>query len=213
MERILPIKQILQAAIDERDFSQATKKLSSILLLSFAAFLSLLSYTGKRFLVFTADYSISPDFISGVIALCLIIPLYARGILRWSASTYGMLMFFLFLTVYAALAKLALLGGGEIPIYLVTASIVLSWLGMRSIAGFGWVLAFAAAVLSALSTSGAMGLNGFLFIASAFLGLVMHSNLSPSRLVEEIVSEYSRVGESSANSIKSDVSYTKKHLD
>lgn len=184
----------MSVATDEREFSHSTKKILSIIFLSFSAFLSLLSYSGRHLIFFTSDYSISPDFISGVIALSLMVPLYARGILRWSSSIYGSVMFFLFLMVYAALAKLALLGENEIAIYLVTGSVVLSWLGMRAVAGFGWALAFAAAVLSALSTSGAMGLNGFLFIASAFLGLIMHSNLSPSRLIEEIVVEYSRIG-------------------
>lgn len=190
----MALKKIMSVATDEREFSHSTKKILSIIFLSFSAFLSLLSYSGRHLIFFTSDYSISPDFISGVIALSLMVPLYARGILRWSSSIYGSVMFFLFLMVYAALAKLALLGENEIAIYLVTGSVVLSWLGMRAVAGFGWALAFAAAVLSALSTSGAMGLNGFLFIASAFLGLIMHSNLSPSRLIEEIVVEYSRIG-------------------
>ncbi len=193
-ERILALKKIVSVATNEQEFSHSTKKILSILLLSLSAFLSLLSYSGRHLIFFTADYSISPDFISGVIALSLIVPLYARGILRWSSSIYGSLMFFLFLMVYGALAKLALLGGNEIAVYLVAGSVALSWLGMRAVAGFGWALAFAAAVLSAISTSGAMGLNGFLFIASAFLGLIMHSNLSPSRLVEEITVEYSRMG-------------------
>ncbi len=209
----MALKKIISVATDEREFSHSTKKILSILLLSFAAFLSLLSYSGRHLIFFTSDYSISPDFISGVIALSLIVPLYARGILRWSSSIYGSLMFFLFLMVYAALAKLALLGGNEIAIYLVTGSVALSWLGMRAVAGFGWALAFAAAVLSALSTSGAMGLNGFLFIASTFLGLVLHSNLSPSRLVEEIVVEYSRIGRGAMTLDEPSHSRTAQRLD
>jgi hypothetical protein len=95
-------------------------------------------------------------------------------------------MFFLFLMVYGALAKLALLGGNEIAVYLVAGSIALSWLGMKL---NGRALALQA-VLSAISTSGAMGLNGFLFIASAFWA----HKPEPIRLVEEITIEYSRMG-------------------
>jgi hypothetical protein len=209
----LPFRKIVGAATDERSFTYATQKLLSILFLGVAVGVSLISYSGKRFIFLTADYSISPDFISGVIALCLIVPLYARGILRWSSSIYGTLMFVLFLAVYASLAKLALLGKGDVQLYLITASIVLSWLGMRAVAGIGWVLAFAAAVMSALSTSAAMGLNGFLFITSAFLGLIMHSNLGPARLVEEIVSEYTKAGRVSAGKVVSEVIQTKKILE
>ncbi len=206
----MPLKKLASAATDERAFSYGTQKLLSLLLLGFAVGLSLMSYTGKRFFFLTADYSIAPDFISGVVALCLILPLYARGILRWSSSIYGTLSFVLFLAVYASLAKLALLGHGDIQLYLVIAAIVLSWLGMRAVAGVGWVLAFAAAVLSALSASAAMGLSGFVFIASAFLGLLMHSNLGPARVVEEIISEYTRVSRPIASDVSLDVAEAKK---
>lgn len=188
----MAFRKLVSAATDERAFTYATQKVLSLVFLSIAVGLSLLSYTGKRFIFFTAEYSIAPDLISGVVALCLIVPLYARGILRWSSSIYGTLILVLFLAVYASLAKLALLGNGDIQVYLVIAAIVLSWLGMRAVAGIGWVLAFAAAVLSALSTSAAMGVSGFVFIASAFLGLLMHANLGPARLVEEILAEYTR---------------------
>lgn len=208
----MPFKKLITAATDEQELSYSTQKVLSILLLGFAVGLSLLSYTGTRFFFFSANYSISPDLISGVVALCLIIPLYARGILRWSASIYGTIMFVMFLAVYASLAKLALLGGGDIQIYLITAAIVLSWLGMRTVAGIGWLLAFVAAVLSALSISAAMGINGFLFIASAFLGLLMHSNLGPAHVIQEITDEYARTGKSISSHVSSDVTEQKKNL-
>lgn len=208
----LPVWKIVSAATDEQTFTYGTQKRLSVLFLGFAVGLSLLSYTGKRFIFFNADYSISPGFISGVVALCLIVPLYARGILRWSSSVYGTLMFVLFLAVFASLAKLALLGKGDVQIYLVTAAIVLSWLGMRGVAGIGWVLVFAAAVLSSLSTSAAMGLSGFLFVASAFLGLLMHSNLGPSRVVEEIMAEYTRAARLTPDHVATDVAEAKKSM-
>ena len=207
----MPFKKLASVATDERAFTYGTQKVLSLVFLSFAVGLSLLSYTGTRFIFFTADYSISPDLISGVVALCLILPLYGRGILRWSSSIYGILILVLFLAVYASLAKLALSGHGDIQIYLVTAAIVLSWLGMRGVAAIGWVLAFAAAVLSALSTSAAMGLSGFFFIASAFLGLLMHSNLGPARVVEEIMAEYSGAVRPIAVTVASDLADAKKN--
>jgi hypothetical protein len=209
----VPFNDIARAATDEEEFSYSTRKVLSILLLGFAVVLSLMSYSGKRFIFFNASYSISPDLISGVLALFLVIPLYARGILRWSSSVYGTLMFVMFLSVYASLAKLALLGKGDIQIYLITAAIVLSWLGMRTVAGIGWVLAFVAAVLSALTTSAAMGINGFLFITSAFLGLLMHSNLSPASAIEEIKDEYAKAGSMIGGHIRADVDEVKKKLD
>lgn len=206
----MPFKKLAIAATDERAFTYGTQKVLSLVFLGLAVGLSLLSYTGKRFIFFTAEYSIAPDLLSGVVALCLIVPLYARGILRWSSSIYGTLIFVLFLAVYASLAKLALLGNGNIQIYLVVAAIVLSWFGLRGVAGIGWLLAFAAGVLSALSTSAAMGLSGFVFIASAFLGLLMHSNLGPAHVIEEILAEYTRVARPKAADPRTDVAEAKK---
>lgn len=206
----MPFGKLVSAATDERALTYTTQKVLSLVFLALAVGLSLLSYTGTRFIFFTAEYSITPDLISGVVALCLIVPLYARGILRWSSSIYGTLIFVLFLAVFASLAKLALLGNGNIQIYLVTAAIVLSWLGMRAVAGVGWVLIFAAAVFSALSTSAAMGLSGFVFIGSAFLGLLMHSNLGPAHVVEEILAEYTRVARPKTANLRSDVAEAKK---
>lgn len=206
----MSLKKIASAATEEHTFTNTTQKVLSLLFLSFSVGLSLLSYTGKRLVAFEADYSISPDFISGVVALSLILPLYARGILRWSASTYGMMIVVLFLAVYASLAQAALVGNGNIQIHLVMAAIVLSWLGMRAVASINVVLAFAAVVLSALSTSAAMGLSGFMFIASAFLGLLVYSNLGPNRVVQEIMAECSGTLRTIAFTASSDLSKSVK---
>ena len=57
-----------------------------------------------------------------------------------------------------------------------------------------------------------MGVSGFLFIASAFLGLLMHSNLGPARVIEEIMAEYSRVARPTADLVASDVAEAKKSM-
>lgn len=199
------VDQALDKITDETEFSTKMKKKVAVLLLILAAYLTTVPYTGKV-LFFKVDRSITPDFISSVAGISLLLPMYGRGLIKWSFSIYGVAMFVLFLMIYAAIIKLAFMGGGNIPIYLVAASITLAWLGLRAIAGFGWILAFLAAVISAVTTSDAMGFSGFIFVCSSFLGLLMHSDVSPQKMVKDIQSEYQFFSGSVATSVKKDIS-------
>jgi hypothetical protein len=50
-------------------------------------------------------------------------------------------------------------------------AIVLSFIGMRSIAGIVWIVLFCMAVLRMVTISDAMGLWGVIYILSAFIGI------------------------------------------
>lgn len=185
-------KSILNDLTSEAEFSGGAKKVLSLCFLAFAAALSFLSYTGTTLYFWPRTVSIQPELMSGAFAPALITPLYARGILRWSASIYGIVSFVLFLSIFSSIINLALEGAGKLPLYLISAAIGLSWLGMRPIASVVWVLVFVAAVHSAITISNAMGFTGFIFIASAFLGLVLHSNTSPAGVFNQVLGEYSK---------------------
>ncbi|MDA7448739.1 hypothetical protein N8785_01405 [Planktomarina temperata] len=128
---------------------------------------------------------------SATIALALIIPLYGRGILKWSPSIHGLIMFVLLLAVFSSISKLAYAGGDDVSLYLIAIAVALSWLGVRAVAGIVWVLVFLASVYSATTISAGMGITGFVFILTSFLGLLMHTNLSPAGIVSEMAAEYS----------------------
>jgi hypothetical protein len=146
--------------------------------------------------------------ISTILAICLISPLYLRGILKWSKSIYSLLSLVLILLVFASFTELALGGNGKssIVISLLVAAVVLSWLGIKAVASASWGLALAAAIYSAIVSDLAMGFAGFIYIGSGFIGLVLHSGLNPGELFEGIRSEYS----GSAASVISDISDTVK---
>lgn len=62
----------------------------------------------------------------------------------------------------------------------------MSWLGIRGVAGFAWILAFAACIFSIVSTSAAMSAYGYLFVVCAFLECILHAGLSPADFVRDV---------------------------
>lgn len=174
----------------EQSFSERTTKLLAILSLVISASLCLFSYTSRKLFFFQVDVSIRPSLISGITSIVMLAPLYARGILGWSKSVYGVLVFVLLSTVYAGIIEIAIGGKTGIPEYLVAAAAMLSWLGMRGVAGFSWILAFAACLFSIIETNGAMGFYGFIFIMTAFLGCLFHSGLGPADFLRDITEEF-----------------------
>ena len=180
---------LASALADETKLNDTTRKILSLGSLLLAAVIGFMTFTGTKFFFFTSPYSLQPDLISAPIAIAVLVPLYARQILRWSVSVHGIIMLILYITVFSSIVNHGL--NGKFSTYLFGAAIVLSWLGMRGVAGLSWVLLIAAAIMHAADVSSAMGFYGFLLVASAFLGLLLHSDLSPDHLFNEIKSEFS----------------------
>lgn len=94
------VRNALDAITNEKEFSGQSKKILSVIFLLVSFLLSFQSIAGTRLFFFPKDISISPDLLSATIALALIIPLYGRGILKWSPSIHGLIMFVLLLAVF-----------------------------------------------------------------------------------------------------------------
>ena len=203
------IKKALYTVTNEKEFSALWKKILSIVFLLVSCMLSFQSIAGTRFFFFPKEISISPDLLSATIALALVIPLYGRGILKWSSSIYGVIMFVLLLAVFSSISKLAY-AGGDFALYLIAIAVALSWLGVRAIAGMVWVLVFLAGVYSATIISTGMGITGFVFITTSFLGLIMHTNLSPAGIVSEMTDEYSGFTKKVQKTVIEDIKQTKE---
>ena len=128
--------------------------------------------------------------LSGIIAITMLLPLYVRGILVWRKTIYKLIVFVLLVSVFASTANIAVQSESKLTTTLITSAIALSWLGMRSVAGLGWILVFIATTYNLATVSEAMGIWGFVFIASAFLGLIFHADLAPEKLIGEMMDEY-----------------------
>jgi|TARA_R110000823_G_scaffold266856_3_gene386568 hypothetical protein len=205
------LEGLKKAVASDNELDNETLRLLSLLFLLASGVMSFFNYTHTGVfagIFFDSSLTFQPNLISTILAICLISPLYLRGILKWSKSIYSLLSLVLILLVFASFTELALGGNGKssIVISLLVAAVVLSWLGVKAVAGASWGLALAAAIYSAIESNLAMGFAGFIYIGSGFIGLVLHSGVNPGELFEGIRSEYS----GSAASVISDISDTVK---
>lgn len=186
--------KLVSHATSEVEFQAHTTKLISLLFLSIAFVITLLQYpASSNFLLIIPrnDTIIRPDFISSCFSLLLVVPLYARGFLKWSISIYGILNFILFLSIFASLTQIAL-GGGQHDMtkYLLAAAVLISWAGIRAFASAAWILAVAAAIFNIVNANINLGFLGFIFVCSFVLGLTLHARLSPSNILSGLIAEY-----------------------
>ena len=189
--------------------SISTQRVLSLIFLMIAVSMAFISYD-REGIFFNTKLEIFPGFISTLVAIILIAPLYARNILKWNKSFYTLISLVLFLILFGSLVELAMGGNGlnsQVVQYLLLSAIVLSWLGMKAIAGGSWLLLFPAITVSIVENNTAMGFYGFIYVACGFIGILLHSELNPANLVKGIKEEFSGSQEIQ-NAIKSDVNQT-----
>ncbi|WP_444998438.1 hypothetical protein [Aliikangiella sp. IMCC44359] len=207
------MKKLIDSITDDGEITGKNLRLLSLLFLATCGAMSLVPYTKVRDYLPDTELVFTPGLISTVVAIFIISPLYLRNILRWNKSVYTLVSLVLILMVFASFIELAVGGdrGGSLTYALLASSLILSWLGIQAVAGFGWVLTFAAGILSLLLNHIAMGFYGFIYITTGFIGLVLHSGLNPGSLIKGIKVEY---GDGEAlKSIKEDVSDTANMLE
>jgi len=179
---------------DDNEMSKKTQRVLSIIFLLMACFMTIFEYTEVHKYWFDSTLNIKPGINQTFIAILLISPLYMRNILKWNKSIYTLITLPLFILLFASLIKLALGGGGfkeDMITYLIIASLLLSWLGMRSIAGMSWIILIVAVVYAQVQNGNTMGFYGFIYLTTGFMGLVLHSELNPGHLVQGLKEEFS----------------------
>lgn len=201
----IPLGNFVNSITSEEQLSNKAKKLLSIIFLLVAFLISMASYTYKGWFFDTAT-NIRPDFISTLIALALVTPLYARGILKWSTSVYGIINFILFLSIFASILQIGLgESSSDVSKYLIVSAVLISWIGFRGIAGMAWMPAIAAAAFNVVSSNAALGVWGAVFLCSVTIGLLLHSNLSPANLMQSLQDEFSPLAATKVKNIRKDI--------
>ncbi|MCG3717796.1 hypothetical protein L5F50_01245 [Aliarcobacter butzleri] len=198
--------EVLSKITDDTPMSQKALKGFSLLFLLIATSMTLFTYSQEGIL-WDTKLNIYPSFISAIIAICLIVPLYARNILKWNKSVYTLISFVFFLLLFSSLITLAMGGSGfnsKVVQYVLITSIILSWLGMKAIAGVSWLLLFVAVIYSIVENNMAMGFYGFIYISCGFIGLVLHTDLNPGNLMKDIKEEFI-VSSDIVNHVKDDI--------
>jgi len=186
------LDKIKNTIANDNELDRATLRVLSLTFLLISGAMSFFKYTHVGWL-WNTNLTFISGFISSILAIFLIAPLYMRGILKWNKSIFTLISLVLILLVFASFVELAL-GGNDnnaIVISLLASAIILSWLGIKEIASISWVLALAAAIYSVVENNLAMGFYGFIYVASGFMGLVLHSGLNPGELLQGIKVEYS----------------------
>ena len=186
------LKALKKAVANDNELDNETLRLLSLLFLLISGAMSFFKYTEVYAFWPNTVRTFEPRLISTVIAIFLIAPLYLRGVLKWNKSIFTLISLFLILLVFASFVELAMGGNqhSQTVMSLVGAALLLSWFGIREVAGISWVLALVAAIYAANESNLAMGKAGFVYIASGFIGLVLHSGLNPGLLLQGIKSEY-----------------------
>ena len=201
--------RLISGITDNTPMSGTAQRALSIIFLIISVSMAFMTYS-REGMFFDSKLEIFPSFISTLIAIILIAPLYARNILKWNKSFYTLISLILFLLLFGSLVELAMGGNGlnsEVVQYLLLSAIILSWLGMKAIAGASWLLLFPAIAISIINNNAAMGFYGFIYVASGFIGILLHSELNPANLVKGVKEEFMN-SEEIQSAIKSDVNQT-----
>jgi hypothetical protein len=144
----------------------------------------------KSFLFFhwteRALFSISPSFVSTLAAILLYLSIVIRYKLRLFSDAYETII--ICLNILFCASFLEIFCGKEIwniPFINISSqsfllvAVILSWIGMRAIAGFIWIFLFILAVTRIAGLNVAMGSLGVAYILSAFvsMGLQMKDSI------------------------------------
>ena len=201
--------RLISGITDNTPMSGTAQRALSIIFLIISVSMAFMTYS-REGMFFDSKLEIFPSFISTLIAIILIAPLYARNILKWNKSFYTLISLILFLLLFGSLVELAMGGNGlnsQVIQYLLLTAVILSWLGMKAIAGGSWLLLFPAIAISIVNNNTAMGFYGFIYVASGFIGILLHSELNPANLVKGFKEEFVAT-EGAQTQIKNEINQT-----
>ena len=206
-------EKIRAAITDDNEISKEWQRFASLIFLAFAFLLSLLPYERARMGgLWHSAVSITPDLMSTSVGLALIAPLYLRGLLKWNSSPFTTISFVLILGVFASFVQLSLFGSnsilGTLNFYMILIAIVLSWVGMRGVAGIAWIIILLLGIYNVTVTSTALEFFGYLYVCSAVVGLCFHSGVNPGEFLDCVREEYSSTTDLLKKRIKDDVAAT-----
>jgi hypothetical protein len=191
-------RTFLEVTFGDSELSHIPLKATSFGLLVLALVFAWLPHHQDYFGLWNTSVSFTPDFLSGILAIAIVTPLYARRIIPYPHhSINGILFLVVNLALTATFIQIILGKGGPAGTFpsvaVIACAIALSWFGMRAAASVAWLVLLGYSVITSLYANYTWGLAGFGFVASGFAGLLLQTQLNPSELMQEIVSEYSRM--------------------
>jgi len=207
------LEKIKDFLTNDKELDSGWQKFLSLIFLLIAAIMCLPQYKCIHNIfgwTWESGLQFRPSLISAIVGIVLISPLYLRNILKWNKSIYTIISLVLILFVFSSFVELATGGNNtnDIVYSLIGISVLLSWLGIRGVAGISWILVLASAVYFVMGNNTNLGIYGFLYICSGFLGLLMHTGLSPGMFIKGIKEEYAGATVNTKNKIKDEIEKT-----
>lgn len=211
--------KVADAIISEKEISHSWKKwfglLCSILAIVFGCLWYVPTGWDKFFTIMNWPWGgpsghlnfVFPGFLNSLWGLCLCFPLYLRGFIPSKGlSFFFYLSFTLNFLLLSVIAQL-LFGANDTFVHntmstAFLAGLALSWIGMRSIAGFGWLIVFILAIINLISADNHLKNFGFFFILFTFSSLLFQSEFSPKNLFGNILSDFRGLKDSKLDFVK-----------
>lgn len=152
-----------------------------------------------------------PGLLHALIALALIIPLYIRQIIAYrNLSIMSLLCLMVNIYLFSAWIQLATGFQGDFTNWVVNMSllsaILLGWLGMKSIAGFSWIIVVAICSYNLINGSEMLSAWGVPFLILSIISIWFQTKMPLDAFFSSLKSEFSSVSQTNiAKSIKENI--------
>lgn len=219
---------VQKVLVGDDELSKDTVRLLSLVFMLAALGLGFLSYGHPNLPWVSHSVSYRPTLVTTLYSFALVLPLYVRGVLKWYGFTVFSILS-LVLNVMVTAVVISMLMGGKSTIeykvfggvgfdlwtqnssnIILMTSILLSWLGMRVVAGLAWVFVFVFTIVNISVANSVLGIWGALFLLFGFLGIVLQNNLTPALVYAELKSEFSGRGSGIKKDINESARFTGK---
>jgi hypothetical protein len=186
------------------------RKSLSVVFMAVPVLISFQTFVKKGFFFFN-EFSISPSFISTLAAIMLYLSVVVRYRLKLFSDAYETVIICLNILFCASFLEIFFSKETwKIPFINISsqsfllAAIILSWAGMRAIAGFVWIFLFILAVTRIADLNVAMGYFGVVYILSAFvsIGLQLKDSVRLISFKNDFLGVAHHIGEDIGSSVK-----------
>jgi len=223
------LSRISKAILSEKEFTRDAKKLLGLILGIFAIIAGSLWYVSSGWggflkmmtwpfhsdwinTTFSTKLTFQfPGFLNSLWGLALCFPIYLRNFIPFKVlSPYSYISFALNFCLFSVVAQL-IFGASESFTHntmntIFIASIVITWMGMRAVAGFGWIAVFVLAVINLISADYHLKQFGLPFVLCAFSSFMFQTELSPKGLFGNLLTEFRGFEQSKGVIIKESMS-------
>lgn len=153
---------------------------------------------------------VAPNIIHCFAGIMLCAPLYVRNFIVFERITpYRMICFFLNIYTFSLIMVFVLGQNYSISNKFTTiflfGAILLSWLGIRSIAGFVWILFFVFGILNSLVSAAQLGFFGTLFLLFGMASIFFQANATPKLLFAFFKEEFRGFDQTYGKEVKGSV--------